>query len=172
MSENLAATLAQVAHEIATGGAGGGRVVFSLAHDAVNSPYRARGVPSFLLSVQLSWLDVGFMPVIDLSGRQISRVFADACVLAGSLLCSDAPVALSIIVADARHIPPPSNNARLLDVGQRLAAALPSLTPAAAAAIRAPWAGRTDGARRRGHLARADAVEAAGRFEVVRRGVV
>ena len=172
MSENFAVTLVQLAHEIATGGAGGGRVAFSLAHDAVNSPYRARGLPSFLLSVEFSWLDVGFMPVIDLSGRQISRVFADACALAGSLLCSGAPVALSIIIADARHIPPPSNHARLLELAHRLAAALPSITPAAAAAIRAPWLGRLDSARRRGHLARADAVEGASRFEVVRRGVV
>lgn len=169
MSENFVVTLVQVAHEIATGGAGGGRVAFSLAHDAVNSPYRARGVPLFLLSVELSWLDVGFMPVIDLSGRQISRVFADACVLAGSLLCSGAPVALSIIVPDAWHIPPP--NTRLLELGQKLAVALPSLTPASAAAIRAPWAGRADSARRRGHLARADAIEGASRFEVVRRVV-
>lgn len=167
MPHDFCATAAQIAHEIAHGGAAGGEVAFALSYNRDASPYRARGLPLYEVAVEFSWIG-GTVALIGMDGKVPLYTYPDACTLVGGLLWGGAPVQASIVIAEAQHIPPHVTPARVAALEARLEAAQAQITHDAAQALREPWAGRPDSARRASYLARADAIDQAVMFDQIR----
>jgi hypothetical protein len=157
-------TVPQLAHEIFRSG-NGGTVAATLVLDS-SSPYRARGLPKYRISIELSWLYDCQLLLIDTRGRVRVLNWADAGAVLGS--CVSGPVSLSITVPDASSIAPPNTPAREALLVAKWVASAKTASAGAAEAIRGEWQGRMTSARRSGHLAAAEAIDGAVAFDCLR----
>lgn len=157
-------TAAQLAHEIFRSGAGG-TVAATLALDS-SSPYRARGLPKYRITVELSWLYDCQLLVIDTKGRVRALNWVDAGALLGG--CVSGSVSLSIALPEAGGLAPPHTPAREALLIARWVAGTALVNSAASEVIRGEWLGRPPSARRSGYLADADAIDGAVNFDYLR----
>lgn len=157
-------TAAQLAHEVYRAGAGGS-VTATLTRD-LGSPYRARGLAKYRISVELSWLYDCQSLLIDVRGRVRALNWVDAAALIGG--CVSGAVGLSILMPDASSIAPTNTPAREALLVARWVASSETANSEAASAIRGEWVGRPASARKSRYLAAAEAIDGAAAFDTLR----